>query len=65
MEMKYTDITKVVELDTENSVNEYLSAGWVLLATYTRASGYIGYSLGWPSTKGEPVIPLPKRNYLD
>ena len=57
--------TFVVHETTE--LNAYLTAGWVLLATYTKGDVRTGqdqvYCLGWPKRLGDvlrPEVPLSK-----
>jgi hypothetical protein len=57
------DIARTDTLTTTESVNQYLSLGWVLLsATAAEQQGYFTerYVLGWPTEKGEPTYPRSK-----
>ena len=62
--MDFSEITKVVELCSEEDANRYLNAGWKLLEIYKTAyhTEYPGcnhqtphYILGW--TTGTPIYP--------
>lgn len=55
----YPDIIKVFSTSREETVNEYLEIGWVLLNIVTdchddpKFSEYTVFTLGWDKTNGE------------
>jgi len=62
--MNYSEVTKVVELQSQNEVNKYLDLGWKLLEIYKTTYDTCGpganhqtahFVLGW--TGGEPKYP--------
>lgn len=60
MELMYKDIVSVQEVSSASSAQAYLDLGWILLGTARveeGSNGHILYSLGWPSSKGEVVLP--------
>ena len=59
--MELKDITAICEITGQSAVNEYLSAGWIILSTFTKTNDdprdqFLMYSLGWPKDT-PPVRP--------
>jgi hypothetical protein len=58
------DIVELKEIRSYKNANDYLRAGWILLATHTWDYGHAVnlhqktvYCLGWARQAGEPVHP--------
>lgn len=58
---KFQEIIRTAVLASNQDANKYLDAGWVLLMMESHQYSQHGWSanfiLGWPKSKGEPVIP--------
>lgn len=69
----YPNIIQIKELNNEESVNQYLELGWVLLNVLTvdrgeprAVSQYVKYILGWNKDSGQiktPEDPSAKYNF--
>ena len=59
--MESIKVSQVVELFYSEQVNEYLKIGWEILAVSPGRNedggAYHRYSLGWPSEKGDVLLP--------
>lgn len=60
MTFDYPKVSEVVETSSYEETNEYLQCGWVLLNAISDMEGQHGfmkYSLGWDSSRGEKKTP--------
>jgi len=63
------DIGRVAETQSAETVNAYLSLGWIIVGTSSNHYSEHGYSfayhLGWPRSLGEPKLPPdPMQSFL-
>jgi hypothetical protein len=66
--VRLREIGEIVEVGNAMRANEYLTLGWVLIATVahgdTRHGKTLWYSLGWPRSQGKAPHPTPAALHL-